>query len=263
MSLKNKIYEDYLKKSRLPEYHRTLQVAREHGYQMVGVLDFARKIRSGDFIGQKIYLNRHDIDTSPRVAAEMFAIEKEVFGTQGSATYYFRETTTDKKLIHEIDEYGYETGYHYEELATYAKTHKLKSREAIKEHILDAGMILLRDLDQFRKSTGSPSLTIASHGDFINTRYNIQSYEMLRLKEIRENAKIEAEAYDEDIMQYIQERFADQKLIASFSEKAIHAFEQEIPIVMTLTHPRNWKVDVPENTVENWRRISQDLSFRI
>lgn len=263
MSYIGRIGEDYFKKSRLPDYKKTLERAKEHGYRMVGVLDFARMVRAGEIEGQKIYLNRHDIDTSPKVAAEMFAIEKEVYGKSATVSYYFRETTIDKKLIKELDEYGYETGYHYEQLATYAKKHKLKSREAIEKSVEKAGQEFLVELERFRRDTGSKSISIASHGDFINTRYDIQSYEMLRVPDIRKNAGIEVEAYDDDIMQYVEERYADQNLLEKYSERIISAFERNVPIVMSLTHPRNWKVDVWANTVENWRRLTQDIAFRL
>ena len=152
MGLKRRIYEDYFKKSRLPGYRRTLQAAKDNGYQMVGVLDFARITRSGKPTGQKIYINRHDIDTSPKVAAEMFEIEKEIYGKDGCATYYFRDITTDKRLIKEIDAYGYETGYHYEELAAYAKEHKLKTREEIAASVHKAGEIFFaKNIVQYRK----------------------------------------------------------------------------------------------------------------
>lgn len=263
MSIKDRIYEDYFKKSRLPEYRRTLQAAKEQGYQMVSVLDYTRIVKAGNLKGRKIYVNRHDIDTSPRVAAKMFAIEKEVYGKNGTATYYFRDTTTDIKLIHEIDAYGYETGYHYEELATYAKQHKLKCRKAIEEHIQEAGEQFLDDLKRFRETTGSQSLTVASHGDFINTRYDIQSYELLKISSVREKAGIEAEAYDDDIMQYVQERIADQELLVNYLSVIIDAFERGVPIVMSLSHPRNWKVDIWDNTKENWRRLTQDIKYRL
>lgn len=263
MSIKDRIYEDYFKKSRLPEYRRTLQKAKEHGYQMVGVLDFARLVRANDLENKKIYVNRHDIDTSPKVAAEMFAIEKEIYGDEGTATYYFRDTTTDIKLIHEIEAYGYETGYHYEELATYAKRHKLKSRNAIEEHIPEASKQFLADLKRFRETTGSSSITVASHGDFINTRYGIQNFEMLKIQTIRENACIEMEAYDADVMQFIIERYADQNLLKEYANRLIDAFEREISIVMSLTHPRNWKVDMWSSTIENWNRLIQDIMYRL
>lgn len=263
MNLKERIVEDYFKKSRLPEYKKTLQIAKDQGYQMVGVLDFARLVKTGGLKGKKIYINRHDIDTSPKVAAEMFAIERGIFGETGSASYYFRETTIDIQLIHELDAYGYETGYHYEELATYAKKYKLRSREEILVEINKVGKVFLSDLERFRKTTGSKSLSIASHGDFINTKFDIQSYEIVRIPEIREKAMIEVEAYDEDINCFIQERYADQNLLSSFADVVVDAFEREIPVVMTLTHPRNWKVDVWSNTKENISRLIQGIEYCI
>lgn len=123
MGLKNRIYEDYFKKSRLPEYKKILETARENDYKMVGILDFYNIMKDDPEIleKRKVLINRHDIDTSPKVARKLFNIEKEVYGHEGSATYYFRESTIDKKLISDIEAYGYETGYHYEQLATFEK----------------------------------------------------------------------------------------------------------------------------------------------
>ena len=125
MKLKQRLYEDYLKKSRLPEYRKLLLTAQTAGYQMVGILQFFKMVKEKEQL-DRILINRHDIDTSPKVARQMFEIEKEIYGKNGSATYYFRNSTMDKHLIKELDEYGYETGYHYEELAIYEKKHKLK-----------------------------------------------------------------------------------------------------------------------------------------
>lgn len=262
MNLKKRMYEDYFKKSRLPEYRRTLQVAKKHGYKMVGVLNFAKLVHSNGLAGQKIYLNRHDIDTSPKVAAKMFSIEKEIYGKDGSATYYFRDTTIDKKLIKEIDEYGYETGYHYEELASLAKKNKLKSLNEIVEIEGIAAQQFLLDLKWFRMETGSKSLSVASHGDFINTLYDVQNYEILKQSEVRNKAGIVVEAYDEFVMQYVLERYADQELLENYTERVTNAFKRGCSVVMTLTHPRNWEIDISANTMENWRRLLQGVRYR-
>ena len=126
MRVKQRIYEDYFKPSRLPDYKRVLKAFRDAGYHMVGILDLHNMVMGGGITG-KVFVNRHDIDTSPKVAREMFEIEKEVYGHEGSVTYYFRDSTIDKKLIKDIENYGYETGYHYEELATIEKKNKLKN----------------------------------------------------------------------------------------------------------------------------------------
>ena len=125
--------------------------------------------------GIKLLVNRHDIDTSPRVARKFFEIEKSVYGHEGSVTYYFRISTIDTKLISEIEEYGYETGYHYEEIATYEKKHKLKDRVAIERMIPQIRNEFVEGLKKFKDSTGSQSVSVASHGDFINTRCKFQN----------------------------------------------------------------------------------------
>lgn len=128
----------------------------------------------------KYYINRHDIDTFTKVAREIFEIEKEVYGQEGTVTYYFRNSTSDKKLIGDIEEYGYETGYHYEELATYEKQIKSKSAEGIRASLPQCRKMFVEDIERFRLHTGSKSCSVASHGDFINTKYKIQNVEILR-----------------------------------------------------------------------------------
>ena len=119
VGIKQKIYEDYFKKSRLTYYQKVLAKAKDKGYQMVGIRAFYNKIKMGISEREKFLINRHDIDTSPKVARKMFNIELEVYGCEGSSTYYFRNSTIDYQLISDIEEKGYETGYHYEEIATF------------------------------------------------------------------------------------------------------------------------------------------------
>lgn len=261
MNLKKRIYEDYFKPSRLPEYKAVLQAFRDAGYKMVGILDLYNLITLGGG-GGKVFINRHDIDTSPIVAREMFEIEKDVYGHEGSVTYYFRDSTIDKKLIKDIDDYGYETGYHYEELATYEKEHKLKNIEKMREALPECREMFLKDVAQFRRETGSPCLTVASHGDFINTMYKIQNKEILRDRRTREQAGIIVEAYDEAVTRCIQARYADQVLLGHFPNEVKQGITTGYDIIMTLTHPRNWKVDFFSNTQDNIMRFWQGLKYK-
>lgn len=210
----------------------------------------------------KVYLNRHDIDTSPRVAREMFEIEKEVFDHTGSATYYFRESTLDRMLIKDIDEYEYETGYHYEELATYEKEHKLKNIDKLKGVLPECGECFLRNIARFRSITDSPCLSVASHGDYINTKYKIQNFEILKNDEIRNKSGIIVEAYDESIIQYVEVRYADQVLLGSFAEEVLKGIEERHNVIMTFTHSRNWKVDVIANTKDNIGRFWEGYKYK-
>ena len=260
MSIKLRLYEDYLKTDRLPEYRKVLEAFHEAGYQMIGILDLYKMINRGGITG-KILINRHDIDTSPKVARKMFEIEKAVYGKEGTATYYFRDSTIDKHLIQDIDAFGYETGYHYEEIATLEKKKKTKSIDGLMESLPECRDLFLKDLEQFRRNTGSPSMTVASHGDFINVKYKLQNYELLKDYSIREKSGIIVEAYDECIMKYIESRYADQVLLSRFADEVIRGITEGYNVIMILTHPRNWKVDVIANTRENIVRFRQGYNY--
>ena len=266
MGLKTKLYEDFFKPNRLPSYEKTLLHARHNGYKMLGILDFYQIVLGDPLFyenGVKYLLNRHDIDTSPRVAREMFEIEKRVYGKDGSATYYFRDSTTDLGLIKEIDAYGYEAAYHYEELATYEKKHKFKNTRILREHLPEMGQQFITDIEKFRSITGVQSVSVASHGDFVNTKLQMQSYEILSQDDIRKAASITVEAYDETINKYVKARFADQILVARFSEEVIKSIDSNCPIILMLTHPRNWKVDIRDNIRENFVRLIQGISYEV
>lgn len=260
----HRVYEDYLKPSRLEEYKALLETAKIAGYTMVGILDFYRLVSNKSLNERSLVLvNRHDVDTSPKVAGKLFDIEQEVYGSDGSATYYFRRTTIDKSLIKRIDRAGYETGYHYEELSDYIKKNRIRNENEIRKSFPEVRRIFLDNIKDFRETTGSMSKTVASHGDFINVRFDIQNYEFMQDQNIREKAKVELEAYDNEITDYIVKRLADHTLEACFTNEAIESIKANYPVIMLLTHPRNWQIDWVENTKENFRRLFQDICYRL
>lgn len=260
----HRLYEDYLKPNRLREYKTILETAKTVGYKMVGIFDFYQMVSDESLNTHSLVLiNRHDVDTSPKVAGKLFNIEQEVYGSDGSATYYFRRTTVDKTLINRIDRAGYETGYHYEELSDYIKRNRIRNENEIRESFPEVRNIFLKNIKDFRESTGSTSKTVASHGDFINVRFGIQNYEFMQDQNTREKAKLELEAYDKEITDYIVKRLADHTLEASFTNEAIKSINANYPVIMLLTHPRNWQVDWVENTKENSRRLFQDIWYRL
>ena len=263
MNFLKRIYEDYFKKNRLSQYKKLLIYAKSKGYKMVGIYDFYSLISKGFFPDShnKIIISRHDIDTSPRVARMMFEIEKSVYGDDGTSTFYFRDSTVDVTLIHDIENCSYETGYHYEEIATFEKKNKLKNKDSLIECFDVFRKMFLKDLSNFRKKTGSKSLTVASHGDFINTKYQLQNYEFLNDTNTRAEAGIAVEAYDECVNRYIKERFADHKLLELFESKVNEAIEKSCDCILILTHPRNWKVDFFANTKDNFSRLIQGLKY--
>lgn len=263
MNLKQRVFEDYLKPSRLPLYQQILELALLNNYEMMSELSFYKLITAGDIDGRKILVNRHDIDTSPKVASKMFEIEKKVYGKNGSSTYYFRLSTIDRELIKMIDSFGYETGYHYEELATLEKKTKTKSKEGMMGQKSEAEQQFLKNLGYFRRFTGSPSISVASHGDFINTKYKIQNAVLLENEMVRNKGNILFEAYDPIVNTPIEKRFADQVLLAEFAPQVIDAIKDGVSVIMLLTHPRNWQVDFFANTKDNAKRLIEGTIYRL
>lgn len=265
MSFFNRLYEDYFKISRLKKYKETLQYALENGYKIMSVYDFYKMIQCGEFdkYNGKILVNRHDIDTSPMVTKKILQIEQEVLGHNGSSSYYFRDCTTDKKLIKIIDEYGYETGYHYEELAKIIKKRRIKKSEKIPSLFLEARELFCIDLLRFRQKTGSQSLIVASHGDFINTKFQIQNYEFLHDDNTRKKAGIIAEAYDEIITSHYNVRISDHDNPKAFYGLIRSAIDNKVRVIFMLTHPRNQKIDILFNTKDNFARLFEGLRYKL
>lgn len=262
MNFIKRIYEDYFKRSRLNNYRKMLLFAREKGYKMVGILDFYKLVKNDDPIlhGGLILINRHDIDTSPRVARMLFEIEKEVYGNNGSATYYFRKSTIDTKLINEIDAYGYETGFHYETIANFEKKHKYRDSNKIRDNFKIISNVFEKEIEQYRQITGSLSKTISSHGDFVNVKLKLANYELLNNRELREKTGVICEAYDEIINKHVKKRFADQILLGKFADTVIQNLN--FPIILLLTHPRQWKIDIFWNTKDNFCRLLEGIKYK-
>lgn len=181
----------------------------------------------------------------------------------GSSTYYFRKSTIDKRLIQDLEEYGYETGYHYEEIADYEKKHKTRSVKQLENRMDEISSLFRKNLSNFRNITGSKSLSVSSHGDFINVLYNYGNRNILKNQSIRDELGILVEAYDKIVNENVGARFADQILLDEFTGHVENAIHQGIECIMILTHPRNWKVDWISNTKENVKRMMQGVAYRI
>ena len=70
-------YQDFLMPNRLSEYRTVLELARDRGYQMVSVEQWAQMVRAGK-INRKLIILRHDVDTDPTQTLLSAEIEKAV-----------------------------------------------------------------------------------------------------------------------------------------------------------------------------------------
>lgn len=261
-SVWQRCYIDFLMGPRLEDYRRLLEQFVEQGYRLCSVWDFFLLCDNGEIRppGRFIVL-RCDVDTDPATALAMWQIENEL-GIKGS--YYFRLHTADITTMRKIWENGCEVGYHYEEIATVAKRHRLRTREQVLARLPEIQTEFETNLDRMRQRTGLPLRTAAAHGDFMNRRLKMTNAELLRNSEIRRRARIELEAYDEKVTRFFDTSFIDRlpPCLWSPSEPA-NSSPGTNYIVRVLVHPRNWRSCIRANLRHNWRRLVEEAHYRL
>lgn len=260
MDIKRRLYNDFLRPSKEGKYELILKAAKENGYVFHTVLSFENVVVGGRIEGKKYLILRRDIDTADfKILRKMLALEKQYCAR---ATYYFRWNTINVDLMKEIADSGGEASYHYEEIATYCYRHHIKTKEEMLEHIEDIKDLLIEQYAKFKEKTKQPCLTIASHGDYINTRFKYQNKELID-ERVRRETGIVREAYDSPHMNMLTCRLADQVEMEQFTEKAIAAIQRGEPVLELLTHPRQWNSPVWVNFKEEISRCFRGLYMKL
>lgn len=208
----------------------------------------------------KVFVHRHDIDTDLSGARSFFEIEKE-YGVR--ATYYFRLNTIDHVFMREINDYGSEAGYHYEELATYAKRRGLQSREEVLAHMDAIRTEFEKNFRSLEKSLGFKIRTVASHGDFANRRIGQNNRELLKNKALRRRLEIASEAYDAPLMDFFEVYASDDLPARPYKRGSPFEAIRTKRRICLLTHPRWWRAAPLENTTDNFGRIGEDIRWRL
>ena len=259
LSFLQRVYSDFLMPDRSEEYRRLVSTALRSGYQVVGVKEFHQMIlhQPGDL--QLLLILRHDIDTDPGYARVFWQIEKDL-GVNSS--FYFRQSTLDVDLMQEIELSGSEASYHYEELATLAKKHCLKSRERVLLYLGEARDLLRGNLGRLRTQTGLPMTTLAAHGDFVNRRLDMRNQELLADQEFRRELGVEYEVYDPGPENLEAARFSDAPYPHFWRPASpLHAIEAGLPVVYVLTHPRHWCSHVIPNLKDDANRFIEGVRY--
>lgn len=260
MNIKRRLYNDFFRPSKEGEYERILKAARDNGYEFHTVLSFEDVVGGGRIEGKKYLILRRDIDTADfKILRKMLVLEKK-YGAR--ATYYFRWNTISVELMKEIAEAGGEASYHFEEIATYCYKHRIRSKEVMLQHIEEIRDFFICQMKKFRAKTGQPCLTIASHGDYVNTKFGVQNKELID-ERVRKTCGIVREAYDAPHMNLLTCRIADQVEMEHFTEKAIAAIERGEPVLELLTHPRQWNSPIWINLKEELGRVARGLWMRM
>lgn len=259
MNIKKRLYDDFLRPSKFEEYEKIIKIAAEEGYEFHTILSFEEVRESLDPL-KKYLILRRDVDTPDFVSLyKMFTIEKKY---NARCTYYFRKSTKNLQLMQYIQNGGGEPSYHYEELATYCYKYRIRNREKVLGHLSEIQITFLKNLKAFRKEIGLPCLTVASHGDYVNTKLGVQNA-ILMTNAIKESAGIVREAYDKEYMNALTCRLADQVLGEAFVEQAIAAIKRGEPVLELLTHPRQWNSPFIINFREEVGRVLKQIYMNL
>jgi hypothetical protein len=262
VSLISRLYADYVMRSRLDDYRAFLELARKEGYRTLSIIDFAGLVhRSGLNAADRYLVLRHDIDTTSKLTEGFFEVEREL-GVYSS--YYFRLCTLDVAFMRMISDSGREASYHYEELATYAKRHALRSAVEVVRHLPAIRELFEANLAELRQRTGLPMRSAAAHGDFVNRRLELPNTIVLDDAGLRRRTGIEIETYDLEIMRHVTRRCADEPYPVLWRpDDPAEAIRRHSPVVYVLTHPRQWGAAVIGNFRADWRRLREGVQFRL
>ena len=255
----NRVYADYLMPSRLGEYASLLQAANDAGYAQVSVRTFFRNLNRQE-APRKTLVHRHDIDSDLRTAKKMFALEAR-HGVR--ASYYFRLCTLDYGFMREIEAAGSEASYHYEEVADFAKRHRIRKGDELRLRFPEIRELFARNIGQIASRLGAPLATVASHGDFANRRLKVINHELLRDRALRTRCGIECESYDAELLRGFDLYISDRKHPVYYTPMSPFAALGHYERICMLTHPVQWETNWIENTRCNWRRLVEEMAWRI
>lgn len=258
-TLVNRLYSDYAMPSRLPAHEEFIRAAREMGYAQTSVRAFYLSLLNKERDpNQRAIVHRHDIDTDLRTARKLFEIEKK-HGIR--STFYFRLSTLDFPFMREIEEYGSEASYHYEELATFAKENGIKTAAQIRPRLAEIRASFIRNFRSIEQRLGKKMTTVASHGDFANRRLKLNNTEILKDQALRETCGIACEAYDKAILDNIDFYVADRPYPEYFHPSAPSGALGRHARICLLTHPRQFETNWIENTKDNLFRLYQGATW--
>ena len=255
----NRLYSDYLMPSRLPEYDALLTRAADAGYRQLSVRSFYRAIREEDGATGKVLVHRHDIDSDLRTARKMFALEVK-HGV--SASYYFRLRTLDYGFMRDIEAAGSEASYHYEEVATFAKRHRVRRGDDVRRHFPEIRELFLNNFMVISQHLGVPMTTVASHGDFANRRLKVINHELLRDPELRRVCGIECESYDSELLRHFDLYISDRPHPVYYYPMSPFDALGRHQRICFLTHPVQWETNWLESTRCNMVRLAEELVWR-
>lgn len=253
------LYQSFLMRDRLSAYRDLLGCIAERGYTFSTVADFAADVRAtGRSRHTRVCVLRIDIDSDPRGATRMFEIA-EAHGIH--ATYYFRLSTLEPALARRIRAQGSEAGYHFEELATFAKRHGLRTAAQVDARIPDIRAEFRRNIMFFRDAVGELPRTIAAHGDFLNRRLRLWNNHIVT-PALLEEFGIVAETRDDWLIRAVTARISDRPAPRWWHPRTpFEALAEHPPVLYLLVHPRQWARAPLHNAALDFHRAMEEAAY--
>ena len=184
---------------RAAEYARLLRLARDAGYELVTLREFAARTAQPGSPRDRLVALRHDVDIADVAGNRAFHELELAAGAR--STFYFRWSTAPhhRALIKRLLADGFEVGYHYEETATIAKRRTLASREEVEAHRDEIADLMRHRCAEFRRRWNPDLASAASHGDWSNRLLGIPNHELVDARLLAE-CGLAFEAYGEQIL---------------------------------------------------------------
>lgn len=165
--------------------------------------------------------------------------------------------------MREIDEYGSEASYHYEEIATFAKKNNIRSVAAINVKLSDIRRDFLHNFNYIQHELCRKLSTVASHGDFANRQLAIPNTEVLNDRELRNTCGIECESYDRELLEKFDIYITDRRYPEYFHPiSPINAIGSHKKICI-LTHPVQWETNWLENSKADSTRFYEGMIWKL
>ena len=255
-----RVVADFLMPSRLAEYRETLRHFVNQGYRFLTIDSYASHLAQGALpsLGPVAIL-RQDVDTDVATARAMWRIEQEL---DIQASRYFRLSTFDAQLMRQIASAGGEASYHFEEMSTFAKRHRIKSAVELRGQAQEVIPRFEENLNRMRAATGLAMRTVASHGDFVNRRLGVYNHELLACRTVRQRFGIAHEVYDPELAAPIEARFCDRPYHQKWDAgdpKSINVADAKV--VYLLVHPRHWRANPVCNLADDVGRIWEGVRY--
>lgn len=258
-SIYNRFFADYLMLSRLKEYEKIITLSLAEGYTHITLRDYHKKLINNELTEKRYFIHRHDIDTDIRTTKKMFAIEKK---HNIKASYYFRLSTISLKLMKEIENFGSEASYHFEEISTYCKKHNITSKDHALANLEEMSNIFKQNFKQLEKKLGYKLKTVASHGDFVNRKLKLINNEITHDLTLRKELGINCEAYDKNLHDSFDAYISDVIYPVYYKPTSIFNVIGKADVICMLTHPRQWETNFWVNTKDNISRFIEGVKHR-